>query len=63
MINQAKLKPIIIVIGVGIILAGLILLLDKPTGSSEETENGAAVEDSNTLEEENFSKKVTSLWK
>ncbi|HQU98491.1 MAG TPA: efflux RND transporter periplasmic adaptor subunit [Nitrosomonas sp.] len=48
MINQAKLKPIIIVIGVGIILAGLILLLDKPTGSSEETENGAAVEDSNT---------------
>ncbi|GKS70303.1 membrane fusion protein, cobalt-zinc-cadmium efflux system [Nitrosomonas sp. PY1] len=44
MINQAQLKPIVAVIAVGIMLAVLILTLDKPSGISTHSDDGASIE-------------------
>lgn len=47
MMNQAKLKPIVIVVVVGIFLGGVILILDKPAGTSGTSEGGVITENSN----------------
>ncbi|NBQ69328.1 MAG: efflux RND transporter periplasmic adaptor subunit [Nitrosomonadaceae bacterium] len=40
--NKTRLMPILIVIAIGIVLAGLILLLDKPSADTAETAAGDA---------------------
>lgn len=43
--NKARLMPIFVVIAVGIVLAGLILILDKPSVSPTDTGNAGNVSD------------------